>query len=216
MFKLFNKNKENTVDKKIKKNCNILIKKGLPVNLNMESVLNNANIRIRSKEEIIKEMIDEFVLAHHALLLLNKTIDQDLPNYINKFKPSNKVIETLYKTYNLENERDIITLNAQTNMYYRVEVYLYVLGIKIRPEQDKMCYIQSIEYNFQSFKDSNDILNKSKMIKNEELLEFIDLIDRYMYAYNELLNNNKTSDRVNWHAIMEQKVANDFIIFKNN
>ena len=73
MFNIFKKNKVDlsmVTDKRIKKNCEILIKKGLPIDSNIQSVITDNNIQIRSKEELVSRMIDEFILAHRAVSIL--------------------------------------------------------------------------------------------------------------------------------------------------
>ena len=218
MFNIFNKNKngldlsaiENPI---IRKNCKILSKLGLPVDPNMPSVL-NTNITIKSKEEIAKEMIDCFIMAHRSLSLLQGVPpmnDVALLKYVVSYHPSQNVVEFLDKS----EEEGLNMLRACSNLYYRVDVYLYFLGIKTRPDQQHLVYVQAIEYDFENLKDYDKLLSKIKMISNDELLEFIDLIDRYEYARKILLQNNQTNNKVNFSAVIEQKAANDFIIGAN-
>ena len=107
------------------------------------------------------------------------------------------------------------------NLYYKIHAYLYILGLIKKPDQDKPStlsptYISIIEHGFKVLKDRDDMLSKCKMISNEELTGFIDLLDRYEYSRTELLKTGKTTNKVNFDAVIGQKLATNFVIYKEN
>ena len=87
MFGLFSK--KNDSNKIIKENCKTIMNKDLPIDLSMKSIASE-EIQVRTKEEIVSRMIDEFVVAHRANSILNgnSTNDADLLSYVSRFRPS--------------------------------------------------------------------------------------------------------------------------------
>ena len=57
----------------------------------------------------------------------------------------------------------------------------------------------------------DDLISKSKMISNEEIMEYADLITRYEWAMIELNQKGIKSKHINVDSVTEQKQAIDWV-----
>lgn len=197
---------------RIIKNCNIMKKKNLPYNENMKLIPFDKVVKIKSKEEIAKQMIEEFIIAQKAINRLNGISDmqdQEFVQMVLKYQPSQNVLIMLSQIS--KGEVDEFSLNQLAYLYERVNVYLWILGLGDKSRQDKECNYIMTGYTLYKFNNIDELLSNCKMKSNEEIVEFADLITRYEWAMIELDRNGQKSKNINNDCIIEQKKAIDFV-----
>lgn len=197
--------------KRIKKNCEIMRKKNLPFMKEMNLIPFDAVVKIKTKEEIAKQMISEFIIAHKAVNRINKIgdiDDQEFITFILKY-PDPNVYKILSQISN--GEVDEFYLNELSYLHEQVNVYMWILGLGDKPLANKECFIPLITYNMYKYKDIEDLIDNCKMKSYEEIMEYADLITRYEWAMIELDKNGVNSKKINKDSILEQKSAIDWV-----
>lgn len=198
--------------KRIKKNCDIMKKKGLPYEEEIKLIPFDSIVQIKTKEEIAKQMIEEFIIAHKAVNRLqgiSDIEDQDFVTMVLKYQPNQNVLSILSRISN--GEIDQFTLTQLTYLYERVNVYMWVLGLGSKPLADKICYPLSITLALDKYSNFENLLDSCKMRSYDEIMEYADLITRYEWAVIELDRNGKSSKKINRDSVAEQKIAMNWV-----
>lgn len=199
--------------KRIEKNCNIMKKKGLPYMSEMKLIPFDSIVNIRSKEEIAKQMVKEFCIAHKAVNRLEGISDINDQYFITtvlKFQPIPDVLAVLSQISN--GEFDNVELTQLAYLYERANVYMWVLGLGDKPLANKQCLVAYISLLLDKYKNMEDLINKCKIKSYEEIMEYADLITRYEWAMIELNKDNEKSKHINKDSVMEQKRAMDWVV----
>lgn len=199
--------------KRIAKNCDIMKKNKLPYNENMKLIPFDAVVKVKTKEEIAKQMIREFIIAQKAINRLNGISDIQDPAFVEmalKYQPGDDVYNMLSRIS--KGEIDEIELNQLAYLYEGVNVYMWVLGLTSKPHQNKLSDFRFTGYSLYKYNNINEILNSCNMKSYDDIMEFADLITRYEWALIELSQNGQASKKVNKDCIIEQKRAIDFVI----
>lgn len=196
---------------RIEKNCKIMENLGLPYFKEMKLVPVDSNTKIKTKEEIILQMIFDFFVGHKAENKLNNISDmQDLDVMSLAMKyPINEMFSALSQIS--KGEIDDVMLNELAYLYEQANVFAWVLGLKEKPSETQLSDESELHSLLLNFQNVNDIINKSKMISNEEIMEYADLITRYEWAMIELKRTNNVSKDINNDCIIEHKKAVDFL-----
>lgn len=196
---------------RIDKNCKVMENLGLPYLKKMKLVPLDSNTKIKTKEEIVIQMIFDFFVGHKAENKLNNISDmQDLDVMSLAMKYSiNEMFSALSQIS--KGEIDDVILNELAYLYEQANVFAWVLGLKEKPSETQLSDENKLHSLLLNFQNVNDIINKSKMISNEEIMEYADLITRYEWAMIELKRTNNTSKNINEDCIIEHKKAIDFL-----
>lgn len=198
--------------KRIEKNCKIMNKKGLPYNSEMKLIPFDAIVKIKSKEEIAKEMVKEYIVAHKAVNKLQGVSDMEDQEFITtvmKYQPTPEILSVLSQIS--KGEVDDINLNELAYLYERVNVYMWILGLGYKPLPNKQCFAAGITMQISKYTNMDDLISKCKMISNEEIMEYADLITRYEWAMIELNQKGIKSKHINVDSVTEQKQAIDWV-----
>lgn len=209
---------------RIIKNCNTMKKNKLPYNESMKLIPFDAVVKVKTKEEIARQMIKDFIVAQKAINRLNGISDMQDPAFVEmtlKYQPGDDVYNMLSQIS--KGEINEVTLTQLPYLYERVNVYMWILGLASKPRQDKQCDYVFTGYTLYKYNNIDEILNNCKMKSYDEIMEFADLITRYEWAMIELSQNGQTSKKINNDSVIEQKKAMDFvtsfdssILLKNN
>lgn len=198
--------------KRIAKNCNIMKKKRLPYEEKIKLIPIDSIVQIKTKEEIAKQMIEEFIIAHKAVNRLqgiSDIEDQDFVTMVLKYQPNQNVLSMLSRIS--KGEIDQFALTELTYLYERVNVYMWVLGLGSKPLANKICYPLSITLTLDKYSNFENLLDSCKMRSYDEIMEYADLITRYEWAVIELDRNGKSSKKINRNSVAEQKIAMNWV-----
>lgn len=203
--------------KRIEKNCKIMKKKGLPYNSEMKLIPFDAIVKVKSKEDIAREMVKEFIIAHEAVNKIEGISDMQDGEFVTnilKYQPDQKILGMLSKIS--KGEVDNISLNELAYLHERVNVYMWVLGLNDKPLANKVCYAPWITMIIYKYKNMEDLINNCNMKTYEEIMEYADLITRYEWAMIKLNQTGTNSKHINVDSVQEQKEAMDWIVSFNS
>lgn len=196
---------------RIEKNCKVMESMGLPYMKEMKLVPLDSNVKIKSKEEIVMQMIFDFFLSHKAknkLMNISDIEDVNIMSLAMKY-PIKEMFDVLSQIS--KGEIDDVTLYQISYLGEQANVFVWVLGFRDKPSEIQLSDDNILYQLLSSSKDFNDIVDKSNMISYEEIMEYADLITRYEWAMIELRRTNKNSDKINKDCILEHKRAVDFL-----
>lgn len=200
--------------KRIEKNCKIMKKKGLPYMEQMKLIPSELLVNIKSKEEIAKQMIADYFLARKAynrLQGISDVQDQGLVQNVFKYQlMANQNVMGIF-TQISNGEVDEITLNELVYLFERANVYMWILGLTYKPLPNKQCFLAGLTMIIEKYNSMDELINNCKMISNEEILGYADLITRYEWAMYELNKIGKKSKNLNNDSVLEQKKAMDWV-----
>ncbi len=197
---------------RIAKNCNVMKKNRLPYQENMKLIPFDAIVKVKTKEEIAKQMIEEFIVAQKAINKLNGISDiqdQGFVTMVLKYQPDKNVLSMLSQISN--GEIDEFILNQLAYLYERVNVYMWVLGLASKPLANKQCYPAFIIFTLDKYSNFDNLLSGCKMRSYNEIMEYADLVTRYEWAMIELDKKGQLSKKINRDSVAEQKRAMDWV-----
>lgn len=200
---------------RIEKNCKIMKEKSLPFFEQMKLIPLDSNTKIKTSQEIALQMIWSFIIARKAYNKLNNIPDiqdQDLI-YITTKYPNKEVYNLLSKIS--KGEINNVLINELVYLYEQVNVFAWILGLKDKPSTTNLCEINKINNLIIDFSKKEDNINNCRMISNEQILEYADLITRYEWAMIELNKKGVFSKNINKDVVIEQKKAMDFVVSYN-
>lgn len=198
--------------KRIKKNCDIMRSQNLPYEENSNLIPTDAVVKIKTKEEIAKQMINDLVVAHKSSNRLSGISDiQDMSffTWIIALQPNKTIFEKLSQIS--KGQIDNFTLNGMSYLYERVKLYMWILGLDDKPSLSKRCRPLSTIFMLARYHSMDELLENCKMISKEEIMEYADLITRYEQAVLNLSSNKRKPKKINIDTIIEHKAAMDFV-----
>lgn len=191
-------------------------KKGLPYHPEMKLIPFDAIAKIKSKEEIAKEMVKEYCIAHKALNKIQGISDSKDTEFVTtvlKYQPDQELLKILSEIS--KGEVNSVALNELAYLFERVNVYMWILGLGYKPLQNKQCFVYGLAMQISKYNNIDELINNCKMISNEEIMEYADLMTRYEWAMIELNNKGEKSKNINNDSVIEQKRAMDWVTFFN-
>ena len=196
---------------RIEKNCKVMENLGLPYMKEMKLVPLDSNVNIKTKEEIVTQMIFDFFVGHKAKNKLNNISDlQDMNVMSLAMKyPISEMFKVLGQIS--KGEIDDVTLNQIAYLDEQANVFAWALGFRKKTSETQLSDENDLYTLLSNSNGIDDLINKANMISNDEIKEYADLITRYEWAMIELKNSNKTSKHINVDCILEHKKATDFL-----
>lgn len=199
--------------KRIQKNCSIMEKKRLPYFIDMKLIPFDAIVKIKSKEEIAKEMVKEYCIAHKALNKIQGISDIQDTEFLTtvlKYQPDQELLKILSEIS--KGGVNDVALNELAYLFERVNVYMWILGLGDKPLSNKQCFVPGIAMKISKYKNIDDLISKCKTINYEEIMEYADLMTRYEWAMIELNGRGEKSKYINNDSVTEQKKAIDWVV----
>ena len=195
---------------RIEKNISFLKLDDIPFNRNMRTIPINSNTVIKSEEEILNRLIIDFTIALFAKYSKNE--DKLLNVAFNKIDEklgvrkllTNKdilIIDKILDGKCSKNELENLEL-----LFEDVNVYMWALGFISKPVSRQVCNVNEITKILFKSKNYLNLLFKCNLKSKSELLEYADLVNRYLYACREYEMNGKTQDKL-IKCVVERQVS---------
>ena len=195
---------------RIEKNISFLKLDDIPFNRNMRTIPINSNTVIKSEEEILNRLIIDFTIALFAKYSKNE--DKLLNVAFNR-------IDEKLGVRKLLTDKDILIIdkildgkcskNELENLellFEDVNVYMWALGFISKPVSRQVCNVNEITKILFKSKNYLNLLFKCNLKSKSELLEYADLVNRYLYACREYEMNGKTQDKL-IKCVVERQVS---------
>lgn len=198
---------------RIEKNCQTIETEELPCDRDLKAIPCDATAKLRSQEEIMQEMIGDIAMANRALSKVRKDPTEVYVVFQNKAFMLYRSSDLLDLAVTLgKGEYDTKTLTTIGTLYYRVGVYMWVLGLTDEtPSFTGAISEQSLDKVLLGIKNKEDFRNCCRMRGYEEIVSYADLATRYEWALMELQKmENVRADFVS-ESIIQQKRALDFV-----
>lgn len=200
---------------RIKKNISILKDRNIPYYENMILIPSKSNTKLMNKYDIFERLICDYLLASMATTFPS---DIDL-NQWNTIYNNLNLMYSFEQYISDENKHilekiknnDLVDKMKLSWLYERCAIYMWILGLWKFPSQQYECDVNLMN-EFLFFNKNNEDsfpnlflqlfnhekksldLDNLKMISYEEILEKADLLNRYKWAYDDAIINNKKTN----------------------
>ena len=201
---------------RIEKNISFLKLDDIPFNREMRTIPINSNTVIKSEEEILNRLIIDFTIALFAKYssgeekLLNKAFNKtDEKLGVRKLLTDKDIIliDRILDGKCSKNELENLEL-----LFEDVNVYLWALGLISKPVSRQRCNVN--EMTRIMFKPRNylDLLYKCNLRSKRELLEYADLVNRYLYACRQYEMKGIREDKLIKSVVERQANAINYVV----
>ena len=199
-----------------KKNIELIKNQNIPFIEGMQSVPINSVTTLKTKEEIIKRMLGDYVISYFCILSLNYKFD---PQKIINEMDQKLNIKTVLSSNDLQIVNDIIDKKMPIEMIkqrsWLIEgcaVLMWVLGLLDKPNSDKQCDLDQITNILIGCSSYEDLVLKCNLRSKEEIMEFDDLLIRYRWACRQARIKNIALPQLNESIIQEQNSELDWVL----
>lgn len=201
-----------------KKNIEYLRSIGVDANDNLKVVPINLQTKLASKEEVVRLMMVDYVVAYLSAEAIQEGNDVDLDADLNALDSRFRVRELFnsddeaYINNILNNKLSRKELSNTTWLYEGCSILMWCLGLKEKPSLYKQCTADSL---FQILADMNsyeDLLERTNLRSKEEIMEFDDLVTRASSAYREAKQKNESIENLDYNILMEYHIALNSIL----
>ena len=182
----------------------------------MKSIPINSATTLRTKEEIVKRMLGDYVISYFCIFIGNPNFNGEaaLSSLDQKFgikanlNPSD--IEYVNAIMNKKLSPDQIRNNSW--LIEECSVLMWALSLMDKPSQSAQCDLNRINAILASFSSYEDLSSKCNLRAKEEILELDDLVTRYQWACREARIKNKQMPQVIEGIVQEQQRGLDWAL----
>lgn len=201
---------------RIEKNCKIIEKMGIPSYKNLKLVPVDSTVKIEDKKELVLHLIFNFFVGRKAFNRLNNmgdVDDADVMMLALKFAPAFNQL-SMYLSDISKGKIGEDELNRLAFLGEQAVVLAWVLGLAEKPMENKITLGSNLVNIFEKYS-IDELIEKSNIISQDEIMEYADYISRLDLYCMELRISNKDTNKLKdliLECIREHKSAIDMVI----
>lgn len=192
-----------------RKNIELLKNQNIMYLEEMKSIPINSVTTLRSKEEILKRTLGDYVIAYFCIFIENPNFNPTMAfdSLDQKLGIKNNLVPKDVEYINAIMSKKIPGEQIKNNSWLIEEcaVLMWVLGLMEKPSSNTQCDLNKINMIFASFNSFEELLAKCNLRSKEEILEFSDLVTRYHWACRESRIKNKPMPQLAEGIVQEQE-----------
>lgn len=183
----------------------------------MKDIPFNSCTNLRSKEDILKRMLGDYIIAVCSLYSLDDKFNV-IPNFLDNFDMRFGIKSVLFSedinAINgiLSKKISSDALKDELFSFERCSMLMWVLGLIDKPDVSKECNIDKLDNIILNVQNYDELLSKCNLRSKEEVLEEADLIFRYCFACNYAKNNGKQISMLDESVVMQHRLALKWVL----
>ncbi len=202
-----------------RKNIELLKNQNVMYLEEMKSIPINSVTALRTKEEIVKRMLGDYVISYFCIFIENPNFNGEaaLTSLDQKFKIKTNLNPGDIEYVNAIMNKKLSQTEIRNNSWLIEEcaVLMWVLSLIDKPSQSSQCDLNKINSILASFNSFEDLSSKCILRSKEEILELLDLITRYQWACRESRLKNKQMPSVIEGILQEEQRGLDWALSFN-